>query len=208
MTEPSTGLPLAARTAICAREAAASELCAHCALWNISRTRFASAPRSCTERRYATLTTPQKRWLCCSGSPFLLPVRPCPKSSAPRRARRTATPVLRRLKSAARTQSRCTKKSPARLLSALPTEPSMKRTAAFAMSARRCSTRPANSASMEFTPYNGISQFIEKGPFVAGALMVNTGCKLGLETTNQLHIYANGDPTELLRAHAGAWRKD
>ena len=55
----SAASPLAPRAAICASEAAASELCAHCAVWNISRAKHAFRAAILIARRFVALTSPK-----------------------------------------------------------------------------------------------------------------------------------------------------
>ena len=113
----SSGLPVAPRAAIWASDPAASELRAHCAVWNISAASPGSRACSAAARRWAALTSPQNCQLNCSASLFPLPVRAWTAVSVPRSARRVMTPVLRRQKSAAWAQSCCAKYSAAKLLS-------------------------------------------------------------------------------------------
>ena len=114
------GFPVAPRTAIWASDAAASELRAHCAVWNISAANAGSEAGSATATRWADLTSPQKSPLNFSASLFPLPVWTRP-TAVLRSLRRMMTPVLRLKNSTACGQSRCTKDSNASLLSAAAT---------------------------------------------------------------------------------------
>ena len=88
--------PLAPRAAICASEAAASEPCAHCAVWNISRTRFLRSTRPCVARRCAILDEAAKlRRAARSASPLAEPCRDAGRAAlSAALIRRAAPPVV------------------------------------------------------------------------------------------------------------------